>query len=67
MIMDIRREIRGITKIDGDERTLLRLMNICGHKRIKTWRDPRGKESCLYIYSDEFDRVNKIVKNVCLR
>ena len=62
MIMDIRREIRGITKIDGDERTLLRLMNICGHKRIKTWRDPRGKESCLYIYSDEFDRVNKIVK-----
>lgn len=50
MIMDMRREIRGYVKIDGDERTLLRLMNICGHKGIKTWSDENMiKRPCIFI------------------
>ena len=53
MIMDMRREIRGYVKIDGDERTLLRLMNICGHKGIKTWSDEKHDKETLYIYCDE--------------
>ena len=61
--MDIRREIRGVTKIDGEERILLRLMNICGHKGIKTWGDPHDKEICLCIYSDESEKVREIVQN----
>ena len=60
MIMDMRREIRGYVKIDGDERTLLRLMNICGHKGIKTWSDEKHDKETLYIYCDETEKVREI-------
>lgn len=63
MIMDMRREIRGYVKIDGDERTLLRLMNICGHKGIKTWSDEKHDKETLYIYCDETEKVREIARN----
>lgn len=61
--MDMRREIRGYSKIDGDERTLLRLMNICGHKGIKTWSDEKHDKEALYIYFDEAEKVRDIARN----
>ena len=63
MIMDMRREIRGYVKINGDERTLLRLMNICGHKGIKTWSDEKHDKEALYIYCDETEKVREIARN----
>lgn len=77
--MNWRREIRGVTKIEGDEKALLRLMNICGHKDIKTWgeesrKSGRGKGkredqisgNVIYIYSDEAVKVDDIARNCYL-
>ena len=72
--MNIRREIRGFVRVEGDEKSLLRLMNICAHKNIRTWgNEPKRNNSnvhqrnsgnaYLYIYLDDAESVRHIAEN----
>lgn len=50
---DIRKILYGECLITCDDRDAIRLMNICSHKKIKTWVDPNKEKTGFVIYTDD--------------
>lgn len=50
---DIRKILYGECLITCDDRDAIRLMNICSHKKIKTWGDSNNEKAGFGIYSDD--------------
>lgn len=60
--MNMRREIRGICSVECDEKTAIRLMNICSHRSIQTWCDRRREISGFYIYRSDGETVRMVAE-----
>ncbi len=59
--MNIRKEIRGVCRVDCDSKAAMRLMNICSHRDISTWRK-KDNDGEFYIYSDNREEIVKVAE-----
>lgn len=62
--MDIRKIIYGICFVECNKEYALRLLNICGHRNIKTWSSTSKEEAGFYTYSNNINLIQDIAQNI---